>query len=222
MATTLSCNVSCYWTNLPKDTPESHLEDREPLFAFIDARRSSAVHDVETGNRILTASVVSNRHALAAHDYFHRKTAGFWAQHCHGAGLEAAKMSTEISGVSGLLVSLTCNGQGVVLLSILFGICLMELTVNFSVHEVSPMEFEVHVLEEVRRPLCEMGGLSNTSSDCDSMCLGAPDDLVLLRQSRKRIAGTRLAVGRVGLTELLNGLGTASSRKLADRVFGGQ
>jgi len=222
MVTTLSCNVGCYWTNLSKGTPELHLGAREPLFAFVDARRSSTVHDVEAGKKTLTASVVSNRHALAAHEYFHRRTAGFWAQHCHGAGLEAAKMSTEISGVSGLLVSLTCSEQGAVLLSIIFGNCLMELTVNFSVQEVSPMEFEVHVLEEGRRPLCEMGGLSDTSSTCDSMCLGAPDDLILLRQSRKRIAGTKLAVGRVGLTELLDGLAAASSRKLADRVFGGQ
>ncbi|CAL1164382.1 unnamed protein product [Cladocopium goreaui] len=142
--------------------------------------------------------VVTDRHALAAHEYWHRKTGSCW--------IDAVWISNQESySCSGTLVALqrleAPNQLPRSQLQINFAAADQVVKVEFMVSEVSHSEFEVQVLRE-RRHRRNFG---------DEVYLSNEEYSNLAVQ----LAGSRAAVGRVRTLDIVGGFWSAETRQCA-------
>mmetsp|Transcript_4985 Transcript_4985/g.11311 ORF Transcript_4985/g.11311 Transcript_4985/m.11311 type:complete len:288 (-) Transcript_4985:40-903(-) len=263
----------------------------QQTFLFVDVRQCKTVNN--DGKWCFHTAVVTDKHARAAHEYWHRKTNGLWAE-SHlvwpveqeadrdifnridtnrdgvisraefdrylqgGLAAEdreeaeaaakrkdaARRMSDHIGGTSGKLVSLERPAPvpggpgrgappgvclpGLVLVTIEFSNRMMDISVDFSVEELSRTDYEVRVLEERRAPfqayreMCSVRSSLSSARRHELSFSARPEDHALWKISHKEIVGTRDAVGRVRTLDLLDGMSGTCMKREALRSFRGK
>ncbi|CAE8625957.1 unnamed protein product [Polarella glacialis] len=204
---------------------------KDGTFLFVDKMQS--YEDTHIAGNVTVKkkhiAAVTDKHALAAHEFWHRKTQGRWVdpakfKHTSDEAPEAAPAPRNPAeppwGRSGALVALSRHlpGQppqanvavpGPVCLTIVFKAEHLVNTVTFAVTEISHTEFEVRVLTENRafRPLPDPAPGAEPLKQGDLAKLGEP------------LVGTRDAVGRVKTLDIVGGKWGASSRQIAAHEF---
>eukprot|EP00441_Pelagodinium_beii_P034273 CAMPEP_0197627430 /NCGR_PEP_ID=MMETSP1338-20131121/6051_1 /TAXON_ID=43686 ORGANISM="Pelagodinium beii, Strain RCC1491" /NCGR_SAMPLE_ID=MMETSP1338 /ASSEMBLY_ACC=CAM_ASM_000754 /LENGTH=203 /DNA_ID=CAMNT_0043198157 /DNA_START=159 /DNA_END=770 /DNA_ORIENTATION=+ len=163
---------------------------------------------------------VSDKHALAAHEHWHRKTKGRWIDPPVPPKNKTLAQYYPKRGTTGLLLALQRDGisasqvnniavQGPVLLTIRFASLDQVVEVDFAVVEISHTEYEVRVLDERRSfrkpPQLPEGAEEPTKKDRARL--------------QEMLVGTAAAIGRVRTIDMVGGHWGADSRKIADNEF---
>ena len=186
-----------------------HLQWRTPQYKEVPQRKLKSCLFVDSMNSDSTllemlqvhhdqVIVVTDRHALAAHEFWHRKTGSCW--------IDPVWMENrDMYSCSGTLVALhrmeAPNQLPRSQLQINFAAADQVAKVEFMVTEVSHTEFEVQVLKERR---------SSRSFD---------DEVYLSNQEYSnlavQLAGSRAAIGRVRTLDIVGGFWSAETRQCA-------
>jgi len=182
---------------------------------FIDQRFSKCT-TVDDGIHF-DAVIVTDQHALAAHEHWHRKTKMFWARPKQGFSGVLLDMyhqgaSPEVRDESSVCEGVPASGER--LLTIAFGHKYLQLIVDFSVKEVYPMEFEVCVLKEERRDQGKM----KQPGDPGFERFWA-EYYPLHRKLHKQVAGTPKARGIVRMSDILDGATGSATQFAVPRAF---
>mmetsp|Transcript_66975 Transcript_66975/g.199228 ORF Transcript_66975/g.199228 Transcript_66975/m.199228 type:complete len:228 (+) Transcript_66975:55-738(+) len=217
--------------------PRAAPGDQEGIFIFEDVRHCREASDLLENPQPAQAVIVTDQRALAAHEYWHRRTRGIWAK--------CREEASAGGGFSGKLVYLRSSDTST-FLTIVFANRLIETTVDFTV-ETCPGAFAVRVLAERRRPLktldemCTCVSTKTLSPKLKNValqisgeeCTGSAffdmkkvstavmneEDLSLWKASQESVAGTRQAAGAVRLVELIDGAGTSMAGRAARAAF---
>ncbi|CAK9001997.1 Uncharacterized protein SCF082_LOCUS7143 [Durusdinium trenchii] len=146
--------------------------------------------------RLQQVTVVNDRHALAAHEYWHRRTGSSWID---PVWMDDASYSS--SGILLALERLEAPGQPrSSQVRIRFRAADQEATVDFLVTDVSHSEFEVRVLDERR------------SRRHDQEVYLSSEEYANLDV---RLCGTPAATGRIRTLDIVGGYWSADTRQCA-------
>ncbi|CAJ1387784.1 unnamed protein product [Effrenium voratum] len=148
-------------------------------------------------------TVVTDRHALAAHEFWHRKTGGCWMDP------QWLEDGTRYSS-SGRLLAVCAVPEARDELAqkrvrIRFAAADQVAVVDFAVEELSNTEFEVRVLEEAR-------GRRALPDRLEDKVYLSPTEYASLRES---LVGSPAAVGRVRTLDIVGGWPAADMRQCA-------
>eukprot|EP00933_Yihiella_yeosuensis_P019118 TRINITY_DN15508_c2_g3_i1.p1 TRINITY_DN15508_c2_g3~~TRINITY_DN15508_c2_g3_i1.p1 ORF type:complete len:229 (-),score=37.08 TRINITY_DN15508_c2_g3_i1:95-781(-) len=180
-------------------------------FLFVHKGKSSPVH------------VVNDKHALAAHEHWHRKTGGHWVTPPAQREEDPDQLPRAPFGLSGTLLSACREAPaggmkvdpevavpGVVVVTISFKALTHEAIVDFAVAEISHTEYEVHVLEE-RRNWNKQNLISQKKDARTKKQLQGLEEIV---------KGTSRGIGRIRTIDLVGGRWAASARQAAHFELG--
>lgn len=169
---------------------------------FVDLRKSS--RQVTDRTHHFDVVVVTDLHALAAHELWHRRTKLLWAQ--PPEGITGALQQVSVLDREG-------HPGGLRFVTISFRHKFLTVTVDFYVVQVEPHLFEVEVVKEYRHHLAPFPDESDP--EYDNFC---QEYLPLHVKLNRTIAETPKAVGTVRMTEILDGVAYKCLRQAADRI----
>mmetsp|Transcript_102141 Transcript_102141/g.255980 ORF Transcript_102141/g.255980 Transcript_102141/m.255980 type:complete len:243 (+) Transcript_102141:71-799(+) len=182
---------------------------------FIDQRFSKRTVTEDLDH--FEAIIVTDKHALAAHEHWHRKTKMFWARPKQGFSGALLDICQQEPSPEVLDESSACEGvpvSGDKLLTIAFSHKFMTLIVDFIVKEVYPMEFDVCVLKEERRHVGKMRQPGDTGFEA-----WWEEYYPLHRKLHKQIAGTAKARGTVRMSDILDGATGTATQHAMNKTF---
>eukprot|EP00930_Biecheleria_cincta_P070881 TRINITY_DN5845_c1_g1_i1.p1 TRINITY_DN5845_c1_g1~~TRINITY_DN5845_c1_g1_i1.p1 ORF type:complete len:245 (+),score=46.80 TRINITY_DN5845_c1_g1_i1:22-735(+) len=188
---------------------------------FVDQRHSKEFLTANGLAKEICITVVIDRHALAAHEFWHRKTEGRWVDHPPARKkTHADEHFADHFGVSGRLLQLrrempnaapqpNLAVPGAVFLTIVFAALETVAEVDFAVVELSHTEFEVRILDERRfhRAPPELPAGSKVPSRRE------------LAKFQQPLLGTKDEVGRVRTIDIVGGRTASDYRTLATHQF---
>lgn len=196
--------------------PHEHHHGAAGVRLFIDHRHTK-YHDGEDLHHF-EVHVVSDKHALAAHEFFHQQTRHFWAKSPDGftgvlvASTDVATATSRVPVDDHSRMSSQVVG-GWKLITIIFKHDLMQLTVDFAVKEVLHGEFEVRVMREERSFLGQPPARGE-----DGFHDYWQEYMPHHRRLHKQVAHSKKGHGWIHLSDVLDGASARHTRHASRRA----